>query len=81
MNIDGNTYKITDIIVENYPEGIEVYNLEFEENNAKIYAISASMILTFGIVLGLSEAQENHLENNEINEASDDLAAAVFLTV
>ena len=81
LNIDGNTYKITDIIVENYPEGIEVYNLEFEENNAKIYAISASMILTFGIVLGLSEAQENHLENNEINEASDDLAAAVFLTV
>ena len=77
LSIDGNTYKITEISIQNYPEGIDVYNLEFAENDAKIYAIGGAMILTFGVVAGLTESEENHLETKEIT-SDNDLAAVIF---
>ena len=74
VSYDGNSYKVTNIEIINYPESISVYNLSFENNNANLYAIGASIILTCGIIIGISEsnAQQVNLKGDEIILATTD---------
>lgn len=45
IGIDDNK-EIIDIETENYPKGIEVYNLSFDDDMVKLFCITSSMIVT-----------------------------------
>ena len=57
--------KIVNIEMINYSEGIDVYNLSFDSDNACIFAIGGAMILTFGIMFASYEMMENVESSDE----------------
>lgn len=54
---DGKSYKIEDINIINYKEGIEVFNLSFEESDLRMFAVSGAMVLTFGVILSVGTSE------------------------
>ena len=68
--------KIVNIEMINYSEGIDVYNLSFDSDNACIFAIGGAMILTFGIMFASYEIMENVENRAEENNLSSNIVVA-----
>ena len=69
--------KIVNIEMINYSEGIDVYNLSFDSDNACIFAIGGAMILTFGIMFASYEMMENVESSDEGKYMTSNNIAAV----